>query len=159
MAWMANLGLLPVLSIYGRPLQYWVADNIGYEVTAWIIGLTLLVAICSILLWLWRRYQSLPLVHLGWFLPLFLLLPLTLDRVEERVHFLSFGAFGLLSLLVFAPRVAFTLCLLISASDELLQHYLPDRVGDWRDVGFNLLASCSTASFAWLTFQRKAGTG
>lgn len=156
MAWLATLLILPLLSIYGRPLQYWVADNIGYRVAAWIIGLSLLLAIGAILLWLWRSHKTLPLIHLSWFLPLFLVLPLALERVEERVHFLTFGAVGMLSFMLFAPRLALAICLIVSSGDELLQHFLPDRVGDWRDVGFNVLASCSAGSFIMLTFRQQS---
>ena len=31
--------------------------------------------------------------------------------------------------------------LALAMGDELLQHFLPSRVGDWRDVGFNALAA------------------
>ena len=78
--------------------------------------------------------------HLSWALALFGLLPLTLPAVEERLHFLVFGAFGLASGRAFPIWLALLLGTTAAGLDELLQWALPDRVGDWRDVGFNLLA-------------------
>jgi len=151
--WLLNVAFIPLLSVFGRPLQYWVAETIGYRAAAWLIGLALFIAIVILLLYLKRLSGQLRYYHLSWFLPLFLIIPLLLERVEERLHFLSFGAFGALSLLLFAPRYAIILCLLFSSADELLQYYLPDRVGDWRDVGFNSLASLSAALFTALSIQ------
>lgn len=88
-----------------------------------------------------------------WFMPLFLIVPMLLERVEERLHFLTFGIFGALSILLFSPRLAFIVCLLGSAGDEVLQFYLPDRVGDWRDVAMNSLASLGAAYFVYLSYQ------
>ncbi len=150
MLWLLVALLIPLLSIYGRPVQHWVAANIGYTVAAWIISISLTISIALLINVLSRQSSRLPYYHLMWFLPLFLLFPFMLERVEERVHFLTFGAFGALSLLFFSPLAAFVLCIGFSGTDELLQYYLPDRVGDWRDVGFNSLASLSAALFTGL---------
>ena len=56
--------------------------------------------------------------------------------------------------MLFRPRVAFAICIIVSAADELLQYYLPDRVGDWFDVAMNALASVAAAIFIWLTIRR-----
>ena len=156
--WLVVVTLIPLLSVFGRRLQHWSAENVGYHLIAWVIGLGLLIAIGLLVQQLWRRSNAIPYLHLGWFLPLFLVLPLMLERVEERLHFLTFGAFGALALMLFAPRTALVLCLAYSGGDELLQHYLPDRVGDWRDVGMNALASLAAALFTWL-WLKQAGRG
>ena len=147
MCWLSILVFIVLLSIYGRPLQYLIADSIGYTATAWILGLTMLAVLCFSLYSLTRFKFRLPWFHLVWFLPLFLMLPLLLDRVEERMHFLTFGVFGAVSILLFNPRPAFMVCIIGSAGDELLQFYLPDRVGDLRDVAANCLASLGAAYF------------
>lgn len=70
--------------------------------------------------------------------------------IEERVHFIVFGSFGFLSMLIFSPKIAITVCISISVLDEGLQWYLPDRVGDWFDVGINILASVAGAFFTFI---------
>lgn len=149
--WISVSTAIVLLSVYGRPLQYLVADSIGYTVAAWIIGLTLLMTI-SLFLYALKKYE----VKLSWFhivllCILFLVLPLFLERVEERLHFLTFGLFGVVSLLLFSPRFAFTVCILGAAGDELLQLYLPDRVGDLRDVAMNCVASMGAAYVVYST--------
>jgi VanZ family protein len=148
--WSMVLCLIPGLSYFGRPLQYWIRDSIGYSVFAWIIAILSLLLISALFYWVKNKPVQFPFRHLTWFLPLYLVLPFLLERVEERVHFISFGLFGFLSMIIFAPRVAISLCLFVSAGDELLQYFLPDRVGDWRDVAFNILASIGSALFVFV---------
>ena len=145
--WILTGVTILVLSVIGRSLQYWVAETIGYGLAAWILGLSMLVGIGLLISRVLKDNERPPWVHLVWFVPLFLIVPLFLERVEERMHFLTFGLFGALSMALFAPRYAFIICLLGAGGDELLQLYLPDRVGDWRDVAFNALASFGAAIF------------
>lgn len=149
--WFSILVFIVLLSIYGRPLQYLIADTIGFTAIAWILGLTMLTILSFSLYSLFKLKFRLPWVHLAWFLPLYLVLPLLLERVEERMHFLTFGGFGAASILLFKPRVAFIVCIIGAAGDELLQFYLPDRVGDLRDVAMNCLASLGAAYFLYMT--------
>ena len=151
--WMLVIVATLGLSVFGRSIQYWVRDNFGYTVAAWIIALSLLFTIILLIRYLRQLAGQVPYWNLAWFLVLFLLVPLLLDRVEERLHFLTFGAFGALSLLLFSPRTAILLCLAFSAGDEVLQYYLPDRVGDIRDVAMNSLASLAAALFVWLNIH------
>lgn len=153
-SWVVVLLFIPLLSINGRSLQRWVIANLGYNLTAWIIFISLVLAISSILLLIYKKDLKMPFYHLLWVLPIFLYVPLTLGMVEERLHFLVFGAFGVLSMFICQPRVAFCLCLSVAAGDEALQYFLPDRVGDWRDVAMNSLASVTAAFFIWTTFIR-----
>lgn len=151
--------LILLLSIYGRALQSWVEDHLGYTAVAWIVALTLLALI---MLYLFRGQPdspSLPWMNLLWVLPLFVLLPLSLERVEERIHFLVFGVYGALSLLLFGPRAALLMCLLGAAGDEVLQYFLPDRVGDWRDVVMNFVAALGAALFMLATMPESKKRG
>ena len=152
-SWIMVFLSIPTLSILGRKLQYWVADSIGYGAAAWIISLLLLSCISVYLLWLLKNGKSLPWLHLTWFLPLFLIIPLLLDRVEERLHFLTFGVFGALTMLLVKPRQALLICVLVSITDEILQFYLPDRVGDWHDVVMNTVASVAAALFILVSIR------
>ena len=154
MVWLLILCLIPALSYFGRTLQYGIRDSMGYGVFAWIIATLSSLLMIALLIWIKRKHQVLPLLNLAWVLPLYLVLPLLLERVEERVHFISFGLFGFISMMLFSPRIAFMLCVLLSAGDELFQHFLPDRVGDWHDVGINIVASFGTALFVFFIQQR-----
>lgn len=155
-SWLSVVVFIPLLSVYGRPLQYWVADTVGYTTAAWTITLGLVTCISLLLVYLKKNRMPVVSIHLLWFLAVFLILPFFLDRVEERLHFLTFGLYGALSMLLFTPQVAVILCLLLSGADELLQFYLVDRVGDWRDVGMNSLASLGACAFVWLSVVRRA---
>lgn len=154
MGWFCALVSIPVLSIFGRKLQFWVADTVGYTVAAWVIGIALFMCVSLLLVYVSSKRMPVHSFHLVWFVGVFLILPFFLDRVEERLHFLTFGFYGALSMFLFKPKLAILLCLLLSGGDELLQLYLSDRVGDWRDVAMNALASLSAGLFTWLHFVR-----
>jgi len=89
--WLINLIGIFSLSVFGRRLQYWAADQVGYTTIAWLISIILLGLILAYLYWLKPRLDSLPWLHLCWFLSLFLLGPFYYERIEERSHFLSFA--------------------------------------------------------------------
>ena len=90
-----------------------------------------------------------PRIFSGLGLALFLVVFLVENNVE-RLHFIIFGLFGFFSARLFTPPFAASFCLLMGAGDELLQYFLPSRVGDLRDVGFNLIA----ATFGLLFLNR-----
>lgn len=152
--WLVTLAFLPVLSIYGRSLQTMVQSSISKEQLALIIFLIILSMIAAIVYDLVRCKQYSHLWHLAWFLPLFIVYPLMLPIVEERVHFIIFGLLGYLTVKVFNFRYALAICVLISAGDELLQWFLPDRVGDWHDVMINCIASISGAILSYVSNSR-----
>ncbi len=74
----------------------------------------------------------------------------------EKIHIALFGLFGFLSLKVFEQRVAALLCVSISIFDELLQHFLAARVGDWRDVWLNLFSASLGMFLAFLLMESKS---
>ena len=86
--------------------------------------------------------------QLAWAIPLFLIAPHFLPIVEERVHFIVFGLLGFFTLKLFPPALAYALCLLMAMADEGLQWFLPDRVGDLRDVAVNLVAAWAGVTLA-----------
>ncbi len=139
-AWLVVLGTIPLLSIYGRVLQEFARQHSDPGVLAWLIGVPTLLLVVTSLLSQVQQFSYRHLWHLAWVLALFGILPLTLPVVEERLHFLVFGAFGVVTGRTFTGRLGFLLAIAAAGLDECLQWALPDRVGDWRDVGFNLLA-------------------
>jgi len=83
--------------------------------------------------------------------PLLLLtyLSLSLDVWVERIHFIEYAVLGLLISRTVNVRtlhgIIYTGCLvtLIGAVDEIIQWFLPNRVGDMRDVFMNSVGGLS----------------
>jgi hypothetical protein len=71
--------------------------------------------------------------------------------VAEIAHVVLFGALGLI-LSPLAPRLALPLLLAVSAGDELLQAFLPWRVGSLFDVALNVI--CGFGSYALVRYHR-----
>lgn len=139
-AWLICLVTIPTFSVYGRPLQRWVGAHLDASQLGWLVALTA-AGLCALALArIARRLGPRAWWHLSWSVPLFVLLPLQLPIVVERVHFILFGIFGFLSVARFGLVRGTLMCALVGILDEGLQWYLPDRVGDLRDVGWNLLA-------------------
>jgi len=151
--WFLNIFIILLLSVYGRSVQRYLNEYLSPNQLTIILGLILLIISIKAVYWLIRRHSYRRIWHLLWFLPLFLIVPYFMPIIEERVHFIVFGSFGFLSMFVFSPKIAITLCISISVMDEGLQWYLPDRVGDWFDVGVNILASVAGAILSFITWK------
>ncbi|MBU2646124.1 VanZ family protein [bacterium] len=157
--WITVLISIPLLSIYGRSLEV--------QLKAFLSStqLGVLLAICSLaLLGLLgattpRHLRGKRVIHLIWAAILFLLLPLTLPTVAERLHLIVFGVFGFFSVANFGFCRSLAICTAVSGLDELLQWVLPDRVGDWRDVGLNLLACLGGCLLSIFLGNRDETTG
>ena len=76
-------------------------------------------------------------------------LSLSLDVWVERIHFIEYAVLGLLVSRAVGVRtlsgIIYTGCLitLIGAVDEIIQWFLPNRVGDMRDVFMNSVGGLS----------------
>ena len=134
--------LLPPLSIFGRRLQHWAYEALSKELLGSLLIGLLAVGIGAVIYVLlrtdWRK-----LWHVLWLAPIFLWLPWTTMSAhpEERLHFLLFGALGWLAPQIMALPWALLSLLSLAIGDEVLQHFLPSRVGELRDVGVNVLAA------------------
>ncbi len=153
--WLISLTIIPLLSIYGRSLQKLVKDNLDPDQLTLIIALALLLISSKAIYWLIKRHAYQKIWHLAWFLPLFLVVPFFMPIIEERVHFIVFGSFGFLTMLIFSPKIAIGICISASIMDEGLQHYLPDRVGDLFDIAVNIIASLAGAIFAYISWKQQ----
>lgn len=58
----------------------------------------------------------------------------------ETMHFFVFFCFGWLTVIVFGVKYGLFVVLAVAVSDEILQFFLPDRVGDMHDVVVNGLS-------------------
>ncbi len=114
-------------------LRVWQADT--------LLGGTIFLLFLAITFYMVKRGGVKQLWHLLWLAALFAVILLKIPIIEERTHIILFGLFGFLSLRLFPLPLGLIICATMSASDELLQFYLADRVGDWRDVFLNLIST------------------
>ncbi|MCI5064142.1 VanZ family protein [bacterium] len=83
-----------------------------------------------------------------------LLVALSFDIPEERMHLVKYGLLGYLAywpssrgaLVGFFRAVG--IALVVASIDETVQYFLPYRYGDLRDVGFGVLGGAFGATFA-----------
>lgn len=138
--WLLNLLIIPTLSIKGRPLQRYVAETVSDAQLASFFLIVSIVLLGSLVYYLRQKQMAGRWIHLVWGALVFIIIPLLLPTVAERLHFIVFGLFGFFSFRLFGLKKAIWICLVVGLSDEILQWWLPERYGDWRDVGFNWLA-------------------
>lgn len=141
LVWAICFTAIPLLSFFGRSLQGVVFSLLSPFQLAILL---LIVSVIIFLLFVCRRppgrNSTQILLEILWLGGGFVILNMVLPPVE-RVHVLLFSVFGFLSQRLFGTRVALIICLTVSGLDELLQYFLPDRVGDLRDVLTNALSS------------------
>ncbi len=154
LSWFITLAVIPLLSIFGRPLQRAVIQEISSEQLA-AVFLTISAGLLGILaVFVLRNLPRQKWIHPIWASLVFIVIPLFLPTVVERLHFIVFGLFGYLSLRSWGSQKAIALCFLAGLLDEILQWWLPDRVGDWRDVGFNWFACLAGSLLAYFLWSR-----
>jgi len=147
-SWLFLLAFIPLLSYSGRSLQ----NILNQIITEDDLGLLLVILMVAIVLiagrWLNQKNPSKLWRTQFWFVPLFVIIPLMLPITIERVHFIVFGIFGFVSLLLWNRVPGLIICGLMAGMDEVFQWWLPDRVGDLRDVLINMIAVYGGAMFA-----------
>ena len=152
-AWFLSTFLILCLSAFGRPLQHWVFRTMGEVTIGWLIGLLLFGLGVTAIYWQAKRglkgnRYTLVLIAIALVVTL-ITITFVLHQTEERLHFATFGLFGFFSKRLFPIWLAILVILVLSSGDELFQAWLPDRVGDWRDVGINITAGIIGLGFAW----------
>ncbi|MDH5766554.1 MAG: VanZ family protein [Gammaproteobacteria bacterium] len=153
--WLFLLACILLLSYFGRDIQKFIMANISKQLLAWVIAF-LLISISFIAVYVLSCCQSRKrLYHLIWFVPLFVVVPFYFPIIEERIHFIVFGVLGFSTMSIFSLRAGLGICLLAACGDELFQHYLPDRVGDWRDVQVNIVSVLGGAVFYIVSMKDK----
>lgn len=131
---------IPLISFTGRHLQHWLEASLTKEKTGWLVVFLLLITALVYIVKFTKNWKS-----LWWRLLVILIILITILEFipisEERIHFILFGSLGYLGTMLFAPLKGLLFCFFFSVGDELFQWFLPDRVGDIRDVIFNFIAS------------------
>ncbi len=145
--WAINLAAIPAVSYFGRPLQRFLADNVGRPGIAWMLaaGVAFLLIFSGYIL---VRKSGLPgLGHLAWMILLVGGLMLYLRQNPERwLHIPLFGMFGFLSVRLFSIRAGAEIAFALAVLDEVFQHFLSDRVGDIEDMVINALCAAAGIS-------------
>ncbi len=149
--WLMSFLCIPLLSFYGRPLQLNLMTQFSTERLSFGLGLILCAVILVLFIALLKEGRNPYVYHLVWIAPLAFILYASLPFVE-KIHIALFGVFGFLSQRIFEQKMAAILCVVISFLDELLQHFLVARVGDWRDVWLNLFSVSLGMFLAFLLF-------
>lgn len=139
-----------LLGVLGRPLQRLTESVIGPTGIApliWVIGSAIAV---SFLLHFWRMQGFRRLLYAASILALAALFASQMPLPIERMHLIKYGVLGWLvarDSVRFPSLKRLTVCvvagLLLAAVDESLQLFIPDRVGDPRDLIFGAVGSCS----------------
>lgn len=140
--WLISIGLILSLSVYGRKLQSQFFSQIDTMWFAIAVYSFFFLVLC--VLYKNRKVYAISsftllgavLLFSGGVLAVYtkFLLPI------ETIHFLVFFCFGWLTVVVFGVKRGLFVVLAVAVSDEILQIYLPDRVGDIHDVAINALS-------------------
>ncbi len=138
-----------VLIIYatlpvGRYIVNFLYANFGKENLSVLINILLVVSVGT-LFYLFRDKLKKLLLILP-FIVIVAIMFISLDRPEERVHFLQYAVLGIMIFKLFSPAssinrliLSSTAVLLVGAIDETIQWFLPNRVGDLKDVALNFI--------------------
>ncbi len=151
---------LPVMRIALRSLREWLGPqylSLGFSALMIVAGLAL-IGYAS-------RLGKGPLLRS--LLPLAVLsgVALSMNIPEERTHFVQYGLLGVLVTRTLREHtvrqlvVALVFVILVGCVDELIQWWLPNRVGDWRDVGMNTLAGTLGIAIGIALFVTPGGRG
>lgn len=127
---------------YMRSVLNFVQENIGGRDNFSIVINTVLLVIAIVFLFLLSKKITLKYFFTS-ILPILLVLTFIFFMVlpEERIHFIQYGILGFFVFEASNRRIVFTLLFVFSAGaiDEIIQHFLPNRVGDLRDVAMNAM--------------------
>lgn len=139
--WLSSLLFIIILSVTGRDVQLYIVE---YLDPLWIAGAIFTLLFFILFYILWKKSDDRSLWVVGGVLCLLItavaavwsgyMLPV------EAVHFLVFSWLGWISSAVFGPLHGAAAVLFIAVGDEILQHFLPNRVGDVHDVVVNAIS-------------------
>ncbi len=150
--WFLSLLFIPLLSVYGRFLQLYILNHYSTKTLGVYLGLILFAVVAVYCFALIKAGGNSYIYHLIWVAALAVLFYASLPFVE-KLHIAIFGMFGFLSQKIFEQKLAAFFCVAVSGLDELLQHFLVIRVGDWRDVWLNLFSAALGMFLAFLLIE------
>ncbi|MGB3977297.1 MAG: hypothetical protein WBM02_08005 [bacterium] len=138
--WILVISAIVLFSCFGRGLQRNLAQTIGRTGIAWVMALGIFILVVMAAVFLIRKRGFKGLFHLGWMLVIVIgLMFYFRHNPEVWYHIVLFGVLGNLSVRLFSIRTGVEISFAVAFLDELLQHYLPNRVGDCEDVIVNII--------------------
>lgn len=140
--WLATVVVIVLLSVFGRDVQLFLITRIDSS----YIAVTVFSILFCFLFTLWRERGKYHIKKRTFLIATVLLMvgggaiQLRYLMPAEALHFLVFSWLGWVSVTVFGPLYAFVAVVSVAVGDEILQYYLPDRIGDIHDIVINLLS-------------------
>ncbi len=153
-AWLITLLCIPLFSFFGRTLQLYLLSQVSGETLGKYMGFLLAGFIVGYGITLLRSGLHPHVWHLLWIVVLLFFLFRNIPYVE-KVHVVIFGLLGFLSQKLFTAKASFIICASLSLLDEVFQYFLPNRVGDIRDVGINLFSAILGLFLAFLLMESR----
>lgn len=172
-----SLGIYTLLMLVTRPIMplllkiYY--ENLSFPLSSvcYIISIIVFFTIIGYLAFVRKECRA---SVYGWFFVLSSIYALLIFRQKlpaEKFHFFEYGLFSYFShnavkendiitrLLKFKNSyvIAFILILVISLIDEFIQYFLPNRVGDLRDVFLNIISGVLGLMVIGLVLRRHEG--
>jgi len=129
---------IPLLSLVGRPLQHWAVSNWGREGLALVVLLLFVTIGTAFVIHACQTVRQAVLTAAALTATVWAITH-GVPTAEERVHYLLFGTLGYTGVAAFGATRAAVLVLAMAFTDEGFQALLPERYGDLRDVGMNLV--------------------
>lgn len=142
--------IIYVLFIYAtlpfmRPVLNYLIENFGKSNLSILVN-TVLVSTLLLSIFTLKKTFKFEAYKIGLAVTLFIVglsIMLVYDRPEERLHFVEYGLLGYMIYFVLLKEISMPsiatifLVSLIGMGDETIQHFLPNRVGDLRDIFMN----------------------
>jgi VanZ family protein len=144
----------------GRQVHRFLLSSGGKEL---ILAAISVVAVCALLLLareLVKVQLSLRLKPLIALLLMAVFAAMMMPIPEETLHIVKYGGLGFLAQALvhkqgISNRLALSFVIAISIFDEVIQHFLPYRVGDLRDVGLNIASGLWGASIILICAKKQ----
>lgn len=142
-----------VLSVFGRNIQIYLYRQLDPVFIPFLVfGL-----FAAFLSYIFLKKSFSLIRRRIWVAVVFLLigLILLLNKIlmpAEIVHFLLFFCLGFICVKTFGSKSGLIVVIFLATGDEVLQHYLPQRVGDILDVIINVISGC----VGWYTGSSKS---
>lgn len=143
------VGLIYLTLPWMRSVVQFLYVHMGRERLSLYVNLSVLLALGLMILYLRRILPRLSKKQflLGLFFAIAGAWVLLLFAPEERVHLFEYGLLGFFCLRALGRETrsphfkAMLIVLVVGIGDELIQHTLPNRVGDPRDVALNFMSA------------------
>ncbi len=147
------IGFIYISLPFARPFLNYLYSFLGKELLSLLANLMLL----TLFLYGIYRFRHREITNLILFIVpavLLILVAMSLERPEERIHFIQYGILGFIvykgfeSVKTLKPVLVGGFIVMVGTVDEIIQWFLPNRVGDLRDVLFNSVGGLLGTWFA-----------